>query len=111
MSFFMSWSNHALWVLMNSPQSAAYKEKIALLPKIELAMERLMAADALAALTKANLHSPNRSLSMANAYGFGACPMTTLSVTTSVGGVKSRDADPPIGKAFSKQPISMPPIS
>lgn len=56
MSFFMSWSNHALWMLMNSPPSSVYQEKLTpLLGKIELAMEQMMAADAHAALTKANL--------------------------------------------------------
>lgn len=91
MSFFMSWSNHALWVLMNSPQSVAYKDKlVALLPKIERAMERLMAADALAALTKANLHSPNRSLIIANAYGFGALVLAKHSAKTKVESYRQR---------------------
>lgn len=91
MSFFMSWSNHALWVLMSSPQSAAYKTKIAaLLPKIELAMERMMAADAHAALTKANLHSPNRSIIMANAYGFGALVLGKHSAKSAVENLRQR---------------------
>jgi hypothetical protein len=91
MSFFMSWSNHALWVLMSSPQSAAYKDKIsALLPKIELAMDRMMAADAHAALTKANLHSPNRSIIMANAYGFGALVLRKHSAKPKVDGLRQR---------------------
>lgn len=91
MSFFLSWSNHALWVLMNSPQSVAYKDKIAaLLPKIALAMSRMMAPDAHAALTKANLHSPNRSLIMANAYGFGALVLSKHSAKTMVDGLRQR---------------------
>ncbi len=91
MSFFMSWSNHALWVLMNSPQSAAYKDKVtSLLGKIELAMERMMAADAHAALTKANLHSPNRSLIMANAYGFGALVLSKHSAKAKVESYRQR---------------------
>ncbi len=91
MSFFMSWSNHAVWVLMSSPQATAYKSKVAaLLPKIALAMDRMMAADAHAALTKANLHSPNRSIIMANAYGFASMVLSKHSAKPAVESLRQR---------------------